>query len=207
MPRRSPCAPDSHTGHVPIRFHGSPIQPPGSKNPGIGFDETSDRLRKSPTNPTPTDTLNLRYISANQAPTSSSKYYIPAKGGGWHLLRSRLHGHAHIIMPSRARAHSRPWLYLHGYAHTFTGMCTPSRARACTRTIVTLSRAHLHGHGNIRARLRRDQRPACANQAPIQLTQIPTSNDWGAWASGYGVTSRCDGVGVAATTVGQHLHV
>ena len=41
MPRRSPCASDPHTGYVPTRFHGSPIQPPSSKNPDIGFDETS----------------------------------------------------------------------------------------------------------------------------------------------------------------------
>ena len=34
-------ASDSHTGHVPIRFRGSPIQPPSSKNPDIGFDKTS----------------------------------------------------------------------------------------------------------------------------------------------------------------------
>ena len=41
MPRRSPCASDPHTGHVPTRFHGSPIQPPCSQNPDIGFGKTS----------------------------------------------------------------------------------------------------------------------------------------------------------------------
>ena len=41
MPRRSPRASDPHTGHVPTRFHGSPMQPPSSKNPDIGFGETS----------------------------------------------------------------------------------------------------------------------------------------------------------------------
>ena len=133
------------------------------KAAGFHFDETSVRSPQIPTNPDkqtpwtcvtvrqtnpqPVPTNHMRYGPANQAPAKSSKYYMPAKVGGWHLLRSRLHGHAHIIMPSRARAHSRPWSYIHGYAHTFTGMRTPSWARACTRTIVTLSRAHLHGHG------------------------------------------------------------
>ncbi len=41
MLRRSPCASDPHTGHVPIRFRGFSIQPPSSKNPDIGFDGTS----------------------------------------------------------------------------------------------------------------------------------------------------------------------
>ena len=48
MPRRSPCTSDPHTGHVPIRFHGSPIQSPSSKNPDIGFDKTSVPAQQIP---------------------------------------------------------------------------------------------------------------------------------------------------------------
>ena len=81
-------------------------------------------------------------------------------------------------------------------AYVFTGMRTPSRP--WTRASVTWS--HLHGHGNIPSPGTPSTRPArtaLTDQAPTQLTQTPTSNDWGAWASGYGIASRCDdGVGV-----------
>ena len=102
---------------------------------------------QTPNQSCPTDTLNLRYSPANQAPAKSSKSHMPATGGGAGTTGAHIHGHA----------------------RTFTAMFTP--AQMC---------AYLHGHG-IRARLRRDQRPALANQAPTQLTQTPTSNDWGAW--------------------------
>ena len=41
MSRRSPCASDPHTGHVSIRFCGSPIRPASSKKSGTNSAETS----------------------------------------------------------------------------------------------------------------------------------------------------------------------
>ena len=60
-------ASDSHTGHVPIRFRGSPIQPPSSKNPDIGFDKTS--------------------VSgpANQAPAGLHEFPAPTAGAVPHV--------------------------------------------------------------------------------------------------------------------------
>ena len=93
---------------------------------------------------------------------------MPATGGCRHLL--------HVRSWSRAHLHSRAHIHWHA-----------------------------HGHGHIHSRVcahpwckpaRRDQRPACTNQAPIQLTQMPcgcvtspriyasnrpTQNLWGAW--------------------------
>ena len=97
----------------------------------------------------------MRYSPANQAPARPRKSYIPAKWGGGVASTS--------------------------CAYVFTGMRTPSRP--WTRASVTWS--HLHGHGNIPSPGTPSTRPArtaLTDQAPIQLTQTPTSNDWGAWA-------------------------
>ena len=98
------------------------------------------------------------------------------------------------MAPARTRARpwactraSVSWSYLHGYTRIFTG----------TRTAMATFL--------LRAQSRRDQRGRFTQTyAPIQPTQIPPSNDWGAWASGHGVASRCDN-GVAATTGAQDL--
>ena len=75
---------------------------------------------------------------------------------------------------------------------------TRARPWACTRTSVPWS--YLHGHARaftamvmcLRARSRRDQRGRLWQiHASNPSTQIPTSNDWGAWASGHGIASRC----------------
>ena len=72
----------------------------------------------------PTGTLNLRHISANQAPARPRKSYIPAKWGGW--------------LAPLARTSSRVCAHLHGYAHTFTAM------DARIRHMVTLARPWQH---------------------------------------------------------------
>ena len=106
---------------------------------------------------------------------------------------------------ARTRAPSRPWSYLHGHARTFTVMRTPA-GHGHTPTA--------RFHFDPRARYRRDQRPVSANPQPVpsrkftepaagplkctsdRLTQIPTSNDWGAWASASATTAS------ASTTTG-----
>ena len=127
--------------------------------------------RSSPTNPQPT--LSSKHpepasVYTNQASAKSNKSHMPATGGCRHLL--------HVRSWSRAHLHSRAHIHWHA-----------------------------HGHGHIHSRVcahpwckpaRRDQRPACTNQAPIQLTQMPcgcvtspriyasnrpTQNTWGAW--------------------------
>ena len=112
----------------------------------------------------------LRHIFANQAPASSSKSNMPATGGGAGTTC------AHVFTGTRTVMHA-----YHG--HTFTGMRAPSRV--CV---------HLHGHG-LRARLRRDQRGRLTRIHTNQLTQTPTSNDWGAWASTPASTSTSGGGG------------
>ena len=170
---RSPQA-----GHLPIRF--PRIHHTIRKLQGIRPQIQRDQ-RPAPQIPNqscPTDPLDLRHISANPAPTKSRKSYRPAAGGGAGT-----------------------------YARTAMGMY----AHICTMVILARPCARLHGHGHIpsprssrfRARFRRDQRGRFTRIHTNQLTQIPTSNDWGAWASGYGVASRCDDDGVAATTVGS----
>ena len=108
---------------------------------------------------------------------------------------SCLHGHARI----------------HGHGHTFTGMRTPSRvcARLHGRAHARVQLSHFHAHtctamatSLLRARLRRDQRPALANQAPIQLTQTPTSNPWGAWVSTPASTSTSGGERCCVCVIG-----
>ena len=129
MPRRSPRASDPHTGHVIIRFHGSPIQSPSSKNPDIGFDRTSG---SSSTNPQPTLSSKhpepaLRYgkpipnrfkqitrvtVYTNQAPAKSSKSHMPATGGGV------------PSPPACAYLHVRPWSCAHGQCHSHARPCS-----------------------------------------------------------------------------------
>ena len=97
--------------------------------------------------------------------------------------------------PSRAlsltRAYSRPCSYLYG-------LCARPRQRPGTLLTRPASGSHRSSANPIHSNALR-LRNTSADQAPIQLTQIP----WGAWASGYGIASRCDDDGVAATTVGS----
>ena len=126
----------------PYVFRGSAIQSASSKKSGIDSDETSDRPRKSPTNPaqqTPRTCVTPPQIKRQSSPYKPSEpashlrkfsagqaTQILQTGGGWHLL------HAHTST----------------YARTFTGMLT--LARQCRPkpypVHVLLS---LHGHGHI----------------------------------------------------------
>ena len=73
MSRRSSCASDPHTGHVPIRFRGSPIppmfqyvsadppyHPQAPKNPTPVSPRPAFRPRKSRANPVPASSQDLR---------------------------------------------------------------------------------------------------------------------------------------------------
>ena len=105
---------------------GSAIQSASSKESDPKSGETSVRLRKSPTNPTPTDTLNLRYISANQAPAKSRKSYRPATGGGAGTSCTYARACKYAL---HLHGHARTCTYAHTcmYAHTFTAMRAPAR--------------------------------------------------------------------------------
>ena len=70
MLRRSPCASDPHTGHVPIRFRGLSIQPLSSKNPDIGFNETSGRSTQMRIRPTHSNSLRRRGGHGRQSTAS-----------------------------------------------------------------------------------------------------------------------------------------
>ena len=86
MPRRSPCASDPHTGHVPTRFHGSPMQPPSSKNPDIGFGETSV---SGPANQAPVGLRKFPASTAVSPPAASTHGGASRRGVGVDAVGAR----------------------------------------------------------------------------------------------------------------------
>ena len=114
MPHRSPYTSDPHTGHVPIRTHGSPIPATKLQKSRHWFRRDQRPAPQIPNRSCPTDSLNLRHISANQSPTDSSKSHMPATGGGG-AVTSCTYGHGHI----HSRVCARPWsrAHIHGHAH------------------------------------------------------------------------------------------
>ena len=100
-----------------------------------------------------------------------------------------------MVASALARAHSRPWLYLHAHARVpLSHLHGHAHTGTYTRTVMLIS---------LRAHLRRDQRGRLTQTyAFYQLTQIPTSNDWGAWASTPASTSTSGGGGAAACMIG-----
>ena len=110
--RRLPCQQSPHIcaafpicrRRSPIHFHGFHIQSPSSKNPDIGFDETSARFTQT-------------------CASNRFQQITHACEGGWrrHLSRARLHGCARIFTRT-----SVPWPRLH--AHTCTATSTSGHA-------------------------------------------------------------------------------
>ena len=119
MPRRSPRASDPHTGHVPARFHGSPIQPLSSKNPDISFGKASvsGSANQAPIRSPQTPCADCRRGAAcpdgaparrNQRPvqqtSTSNRLADSLQQWGALAMRSalyRLHGHASTGLTSR----------------------------------------------------------------------------------------------------------
>ena len=211
---RNPCLAASHAPRIPHTI--TKLQ-----KSDANFDETSVRPRKSPTNPASTNILNLRclspqtpgqsgpdisrtYVTSPQihAPTNSRKILHTCEGGG-------VAGTSCMRIPARTRARpwactriSVPWSYLHGFAHTCTGMRIPIRVCAHLH-------GHAHGHGHMPSGTP-STRPAAGplKCAPGQLTQIPCADE-----GGMGMASLGDAAATPASTRrldvrgGQHLHV
>ena len=75
MPCRSPCTPDSYTGHAPIRFHGSLIRPPSSKKSDTNSAETSVRF-----------TQTYAFNQLTRIPCTND---VEAGAGAWRRLATR----------------------------------------------------------------------------------------------------------------------
>ena len=85
MPRRSSRPRIPIRAMFPYVFRGSPIQPPSSKNPDIGFDKPAFRPRKSPTSQSansPTLGYICTTIARNPAETSAAGLRKPAHPTG-----------------------------------------------------------------------------------------------------------------------------
>ena len=117
----------------------------------------------------PTGTLNLRHISANQAPIRPAKSY----GHALQSSKSSAGQATQIIhtcevggwLAPLARTSSRVCAHLHGH-----GRAHPSHGHTCTAMATSLPRA----------RLRRDQRGRFTQiHASNQLTQIPCADEGG----------------------------
>ena len=109
------------------------------------------RSPQIPNQPCLTNSLNLRYSPANQAPTNSSKSHMPAMG---------------VAPAPPALTSSRPWSYLHGgYAYIFTAMAsghisdeTSVRLERIKRQSNSLKSPGGHGYGIAWAMRRRRRR-------------------------------------------------
>ena len=104
----------------------------------------------------------LLHIFANQAPAKSSKYHMPATGGG-----------AGTYARARPRACTRisvQWSYLHGHARAFTAMVTSLRLDP-----------HASGHASAET--------SADGFGRSTLQSNPLKSPGG---HGHGVVSRCD---------------
>ena len=166
---QAPRNPTSNSERPAFRSPQTPNQSNPNKHP-----EPASHLRKHQANPAPTypePALQSSKSNANQF----QQILHTCEGGGWlappacAYLHVRAHGHGHARAYlyhghtcTGLRTPVRVCAYLYGYARTFTGM----------RTAMVIC---------LRVRLRRDQRGrSTQTYASNQLTQIPTSNDWGA---------------------------
>ena len=141
---QSPRTSDPHTGHVPIRFRGLPIQPPSSKNPTL----ISERPASGAANPQPTLTIKRPEPASHLRKFSASQVQQILHTCDWGVAGTFC---AYVFTGMRTAMYAyirTPWSYLHGHTRIFTRTVMVILVRVCS---------HLYGHG-IRARLRRDQR-------------------------------------------------
>ena len=131
---------------------------------------------QTPNQSCPTDTLNLRYSPANQAPAKSSKSHMPATGGGAVTTGAHIHGHA----------------------RTFTAMFTP--AHGCAHTCTAMASGHAFDETSVRLwqiKLQPNslklQRPTTGGMGMDRLA-MRRQNAWGATS-----TSTSTTTGTAAT--------
>ena len=163
LKRRPPCQQSPHIRATfpicwrrsSIRFHGSPIQSPSSKNPDIDFDETSVRLRKSPTNPDQQTPWTCVTPQQTKRQPVQANHLTCVTGG----LQSN---QAAVPVPANRTCHA-----------TWAGGWSPPRAysRPCSWARCTAMRTSLHGTSSAETSVRlRFERIYTSN---VQLTQIP----------------------------------
>ena len=158
--RLSPCWRRS-----PIRFYGSPIQSPSSKNP--------TPISTRPAFPAPQ--IRHPQVSTNSLRRLLERYRMSGRGIGPPRPAAgsprSTHPTGSRIFPATKGGGSGNALHrLHG--HVSTGLAS----RPFTRVVSGPARK------NGASQTRRDQRDRFTQTyAPIRFTQIPRSNDWGAW--------------------------